>query len=59
VFTALGPNQDLRSLLPTVLEVIKGLVMFWRTVIRILVITVILLMIFGLSKLMRSCSAEA
>jgi hypothetical protein len=54
VFTALGPNQEIRSLVPTVLVVIKGLVVFWRMVIKILAVSVILLMIFGLSELICS-----
>jgi hypothetical protein len=59
VFTALGPNQDLRSLVPTALVVIKGLVVFWRAVIKILAISVILLMIFNLSEVICSCGTGA
>ena len=54
MFVALGPSQDLSSLVPIALVVITGLVVFWRTAIKILAIAVILLVVLGLSELMHT-----
>ena len=52
MFVAPGPSQDPSSLVPFALVVITGLVVFWRTTIKILAITVILLVVLGLSDLL-------
>jgi hypothetical protein len=54
VFAASGPSQDLSSLVPIALVVITGLVVFWRTAIKILGIIMILMMVLGLSDLVHS-----
>jgi hypothetical protein len=54
VFAALGPSHDPSSLVPTVLVLITGLVVFWRTTIKILAIALMLLMVLGLSELLHS-----
>jgi hypothetical protein len=54
VFAAPGPSQDLSSLVPIALVAITGLVVFWRTAIKILAIALILLVVLGLSDLAHS-----
>jgi hypothetical protein len=54
VFAALGSSQDLSSLMPVALVVITGLVVFWRTAMKILAIALILLVVLGLSELVQS-----
>jgi hypothetical protein len=53
VFAALGSSQDPSSLVPIVLIVITGLVVFWRTAIKLLAIAMTLLVVLGLSDLLR------
>lgn len=54
MFAATGTSQDVSSLVPIALVVITGLVVFWRTAIKILGIVVILLIVLGLSELVHS-----
>jgi hypothetical protein len=51
VFTASGSSQGLGSLVPIAFVAITGLVVFWRTAIKILAIALILLVVLGLSEL--------
>jgi hypothetical protein len=52
MFTAQGPTQDFSSLIPAVLMVITVMVIFWRAVIKLLAIVVILLVVLGFSELL-------
>jgi hypothetical protein len=54
VFTASGSSQGLGSLVPIAFVAITGLVVFWRTAIKILAIALILLVVLGLSELVHS-----
>ena len=54
MFAATVPSQDVSSLIPIALVAITGLVVFWRTAIKILGIVVILLIVLGLSELLHS-----
>jgi hypothetical protein len=54
VFAAPGPSQDPSSLVPIALVVITGLVVFWRTALKLLAIAVILVMVLGLSELLHT-----
>lgn len=54
MFVAPGPGQDPNSFVPFALVVITGLVVFWRTAIKILAIAVILLVVLGLSELLHT-----
>lgn len=54
MFIAAGASQHPSSLVPIALVVITGLVVFWRTAIKILAIAVILLVVLGLSELLHN-----
>ena len=54
MFAATGPSQDPSSLVLIALVVITGLVIFWRTAIKILAISAILLIVLGLSELLHT-----
>jgi hypothetical protein len=54
VLAALESSQNLGPLVPTALIVITGLVVFWRTAIKILAIAVVLLVVLGLAELMHA-----
>lgn len=54
MFVAPGLSQEPGSLVPMALIVITGLVVFWRTAIKILAIAVILLVALGLSELLHT-----
>jgi len=49
-----GPTQDPSSLVPIILVVITGLVVFWRTAVKLLAISAVLLMTLGLSELLHT-----
>ena len=52
VFVTQGPAQDPSSLVPIALVVITAALVFWRTLIKLLAIGVILLIVLGLSELL-------
>lgn len=54
MFAGPGLSQDPSSLVPMALIVITGLVVFWRTAIKLLAIGVILLVVLGLSDLLHT-----
>lgn len=54
MFSAQGASQDPGSLMLIILIIISGVVFFWRMVIKLAIIGVILLMVLGLSELLRS-----
>jgi hypothetical protein len=54
MFAAQGNPQDLSSLVPIVLVAITGMVIFWRTMIKVVVIGLILLMVLGFSYLLQN-----
>jgi hypothetical protein len=54
VFVSQGPTQDPTSLVPIALVVIIAALVFWRTVIKLLAISVILLIVLGVSELLHS-----
>ena len=54
MFAAHGPSHDPSSLVPVVLVAITGLVVFWRTAIKLLAIATILLAAVGFSDLLHA-----
>ena len=52
MFAAQGPTHDPSSLVPIALVVITGAVVFWRALVKAVVIGVILLVILGFSELL-------
>jgi hypothetical protein len=52
MFVAQGATHDPSSLLPIALVVITGTVVFWRTLIKVVIIGVILLVVLGLSDIL-------
>jgi hypothetical protein len=54
MFAAQASTQDPSSLIPVVLVLITGAVVFWRVMIKALTIGLILLIVLGLSELMRN-----
>ena len=54
MFASQGPSQDPGSLALVVLVVITGAVIFWRTAIKLMAISVILLAILGFLDLLHA-----
>jgi hypothetical protein len=54
MFVSQGPTQDPGSLVPMALVIIVGVVIFWRTVIKVVAICLILLVVLGFSQLLQS-----
>ena len=54
MFATQGPTQDPSSLVPVALVVITAALVFWRTVIKLLAIGLILMVILGVSELLHS-----
>lgn len=52
MFATQGPTQDPNSLIPIALVIITAALVFWRTVIKLLAIGVILLVVLGVSELL-------
>ena len=52
MFAAQGASQDPSSLILVALMVIATVVIFWRTMIKLLAIAVILLVVMGFSELL-------
>jgi hypothetical protein len=53
MFAAQGATHDPSSLMPIALVVITGAVVFWRTIIKLLVIGAILLTVLGFAELLQ------
>ena len=53
MLAAQGPAQDPASLMLIILAVITGVVVFWRTVIKLATIGLLLLVVLGFMDLLR------
>lgn len=59
MFTAQGSTQDPSSFVPITLMIVVGTLIFWRTMIKVVAISVILLAILGLSDLLQNLHLAA
>jgi hypothetical protein len=54
MFVAQGPTQDPGTLMLITLLVVGGVVVFWRTVIKLMAIALLVLVVSGVLELLRS-----